>query len=92
MAKHFFYLTNEKITCLLWRGNAYSGREVFDANNPHSLEFQRYIIKHRHEPVFLVVDLTEEDFRLDKIPHLRGSDQDAVLTRRLAQIYLFAML
>ncbi len=87
MAKHFLYLTNEKITCLLWRGNAYSGREVFDANNPHSLEFERYIIKHSHVPVFLVVDLTEEDFRLDKIPHLRGADQDAVLTRRLSQVY-----
>ena len=87
MAKHFLYLTNEKITCLIWHGNAFTGREVFDANNPHSPEFERYVIKHRKEPVFIVVDLTEEDFRLDKIPHLRGSDQDAVVARRLAQVY-----
>lgn len=87
MAKHFLYLTNEKLTCLTWRNNAYTARETFDTGNPHALEFDRYIARHRHEPAFLVVDLTEEDFRHDKIPHLRGSDQDAVLARRLAQIY-----
>ena len=87
MAKHFLYLTNEKITCLVWHGNAFTAREAFDANSPHSQEFERYIIRHRNEPVFIVVDLTEEDFRLDKIPHLRGSDQDAVVARRLAQVY-----
>ena len=87
MAKHFLYLTNEKLTCLTWRSNAYTARETFDTGNPHALEFERYIARHRHEPAFLVVDLTEEDFRHDKIPHLRGSDQDAVLARRLAQIY-----
>ena len=87
MAKHFLYLTNERLTCLTWRSNAYTARETFDTGNPQALEFERYVAKHRHEPAFLVVDLTEEDFRHDKIPHLRGSDQDAVLARRLAQIY-----
>ena len=87
MAKHFLYLTNEKLTCLTWRSNTYAARETFDVGHPHALEFERYIARHRHEPAFLVVDLTEEDFRHDKIPHLRGSDQAAVLARKLAQVY-----
>ncbi len=87
MAKHFLYLTNEKLTCLTWRSGVYTAREAFDTGNPNALEFERYIARHRHEPAFLLVDLTEEDFRHDKIPHLRGSDQAAVVARRLAQIY-----
>jgi hypothetical protein len=87
VAKHFLYLTNEKLTCLTWRGSGYRARETFDTGNPHALEFERYVARHRLEPTFLVVDLTEEDFRHDKIPHLRGSDQDAVLARKLAQVY-----
>jgi hypothetical protein len=87
MAKHFLYLTNERLTCLLWRGGRFVAKDTFPARNPYSLEFERYLARYRHVPAYLVLDLTEEDFRVETVPHLRGSDQTSVLTRKLGQVY-----
>ncbi|MBL8516880.1 MAG: hypothetical protein JNM76_07900 [Betaproteobacteria bacterium] len=87
MAKHFLYLTNERLTCLLWQRGGIVSSESFSVQEVAPKEFERYLFKHRREPVYFVLDLTEEDFRLETIPHLRGSDQQAVLNRKLSQIY-----
>jgi len=87
MAKHFLYLTNERLNCFLWQRGAVVGRDSFSVHDPSSRELEKYLFKHRREPVYFVLDLTEEDFRSETVPHLRGSDQTAVLNRRLGQVY-----
>jgi hypothetical protein len=87
MAKHFLYLTNDKLVALIWSGGAITGRDVFRPTDADSQAFQAYIARHRDVPTYLVTDLIEEDFRTDTVPHLRGGDRDAVLGRRLAQLY-----
>lgn len=87
MAKHFLYLTNDKLVALVWNGGAIVGRDVFRPTDADSAAFQSYIARHRDVPTYLITDLIEEDFRIDTVPHLRGADRDAVLGRRLAQLY-----
>ncbi|HEX9391901.1 MAG TPA: hypothetical protein VF928_11370 [Usitatibacteraceae bacterium] len=87
MAKHFLYLTNDKLVALLWKSGSIVGRDIFLANDAESASFIEYLGRHREVPTFLIVDLIEEDFRLDTIPHLRGGDSEAVLSRKLAQLY-----
>ncbi len=87
MAKHFLYLTNDKLVALVWNSGAIVGRETFTVNDAGSPEFTAYIVKHRMAPTWIVTDLIEEDFRLDTVPHLRGGDQEAVLARKLGQVY-----
>ena len=87
MIKHFLYLTNDKLVALLWKSGAIVGRDIFLANDAESTAFIEYLGRHREVPTFFIVDLIEEDFRLDTIPHLRGGDADAVMSRKLAQLY-----
>ncbi len=87
MAKHFLYLTNDKLTALVWSGGGIVERSVFSATEAESVEFTEYIARHRLSPTYFVTDLIEEDFRIDTVPHLRGNDRDAVLGRKLAQLY-----
>ncbi len=87
MAKHFLYLTNERLNCFRWQRGRVISSESFVAQDTAPREFERYIFKYRHESVYLVLDLTEEDFRQETIPHLSGSDQQAVLNRKLSQVY-----
>lgn len=87
MAKHFLYLTNDRLSCFLWQRGGITSSESFPIMEVAPKEFEKYLFKHRHEPVYFLLDLTEEDFRLESIPHLRGSDQQAVLNRKLSQIY-----
>ncbi|MBL8523851.1 MAG: hypothetical protein JNN20_09190 [Betaproteobacteria bacterium] len=87
MAKHFLYLTNDKLTTLVWGGGSIVERNVFSASEADSIEFGEYIAQHAASPTYFVTDLIEEDFRTDTVPHLRGNDRDAVLGRKLAQLY-----
>ncbi len=87
MTKHLLYLTNDKLIALLIKGNALIGRENFGLADLATPEFDTYLESHKGIPTFLVTDLIEEDFRLDTIPHLSGRDQDAVVDRKLGQLY-----
>jgi hypothetical protein len=87
VSKHFFYLTNDKIIALMIKGSTLVGRENFQLSDVETPAFVDYLDKNKRTPVHLITDLIEEDFRLDTIPHLRGSDQDAVLDRKLGQLY-----
>lgn len=87
MAKQFLYLTNDKMIALIWKGGAIVEREVFNSTDADSVAFAEYIARHHEVPTYVVTDLIEEDFRLDTVPHLRGGDQDAILGRKLAQLY-----
>ncbi|MEQ1516774.1 MAG: hypothetical protein ABL931_09825, partial [Usitatibacteraceae bacterium] len=87
MAKHFLYLTNDKLIALVWRRGEIVERDVFGSSDLGSLAFGEYVDKHRTISTYVVTDLIEEDFRLDTVPHLRGNDQDTVIGRKLAQLY-----
>lgn len=87
MAKHFLYLTNEKIVALIWRAGAIVERENFSSLDADSQEFDFWLRKHQRVPAWVVTDLIEEDFRVDTLPHVRGSDRDALIERKLQQLY-----
>ena len=72
---------------LVWRGGAIVEREVFNADEGGTPQFAEYLSRHRDVPTYVVTDLIEEDFRIDTVPHLRGGDQEAILDRKLAQLY-----
>ncbi len=87
MAKHFLYLTNDKIIALVWKGGTFVEREVFTSLDADSAEFDHWLRKHQQQPAWLITDLIEEDFRIDTLPYVRGSDRDAVTDRKLQQLY-----
>ncbi len=87
MSKHFLYLTNDKLVSLVIKGGELVERENFVVADVQTPEFDTHIEKLAAIPTYLVTDLIEEDFRLDTIPHLRGGDLQAVLDRKLGQIY-----
>ena len=87
MAKHFFYLTNDKLVALIWKAGAIVERDVFGSADLGMPAFAAYVAKHQDVSTYVVTDLIEEDFRLDTVPHLRGNDREAVLGRKLSQLY-----
>ncbi len=87
MAKHFLYLTNDKLICHVWQRGTLVSREKFAVTEADGEAFQRHLARYGKLPTYLIVDLVEEDFRIDTIPALRGPDQQAILSRKLAQLY-----
>jgi len=60
---------------------------TFGAGNDAMQEFRAVLQGRKGALVYVVADLAGEDFHEDQIPHLRGSDRQTVVQRRLAQRY-----
>lgn len=85
--KHLIYLTNERLLSTIWRDGKVLASETFTADESGQLAFAAYLKRWAKLRTYLLVDLIEEDFRLDTIPHVRGGDRRVLLDRKLAQNY-----
>ncbi|HSN20092.1 MAG TPA: hypothetical protein VLS49_05410 [Usitatibacter sp.] len=84
---HFLYLTNSRLVSMATRGKRIAARREFAVSGEGVAEFDAYLATLRTEPVHLLTDLAEEDFRLDTIPHVGSRDRDAILARKLTQMF-----
>jgi hypothetical protein len=87
VAKHFLYLTNTRLVSVITRGKRIVSRREFAVSGAGAAEFERYLAGVADIPAHLFTDLTEEDFRLDTIPHVGARDREAIVNRKLAQIF-----
>lgn len=87
MSQHFLYVTNDKIVSLLLGRGSSTVRSEFRVADIESPKLTEHLSRHSSVPTTVITDLIEEDFRTDTVPHLRGGDQDAVLERKLSQLY-----
>jgi len=87
MATHYLYLTNSRLVSLmLARGQVREARE-FEVTEEGAAAFDAYLATIARVPVHLITDLAEEDLRPDTIPHVGAGDRQAVVGRKVAQIF-----
>ncbi len=86
MAHTLLFLSSESFYASIWIGGKLSTPLYFtnDANGrKHFSDF----LRQRRDPVYLLVDVIEEDFRLETVPHLTGSARTNLLERKFEQYY-----
>lgn len=87
MASNVIYLSNFGL--ILYHRSKNTLQEVLhlaDANSAQSPLYD-YIAKHGVKPVTIVLDILEEGYALESIPHLNGRDRDALLQRKKNQLF-----
>jgi hypothetical protein len=70
-----------------WSGHKLQSSVYFEPDDQGLDLFAAYLRSFRNEPVRLLVDLIEEEFRQIRIPLLRGSDRQAILKRNYAKYF-----
>ncbi len=85
--KHLLYLTNERLLSVIWRNGKTLAAESFPVDAAGQAAFARYLNRCAKLRVYFLVDLIEQDFRLDTIPHVRGGDRRLLLDRKLNQMF-----
>jgi hypothetical protein len=70
-----------------WSGNALLEPLWFGADEDGLTEFSLYLDHAPHDPVYLLVDVVEEEFREETIPHVVGSDRRALIRTRLNRLF-----
>ena len=85
--RQLLYLTNDQLTAYQWVNGFNSADCSFPNNETGWDAFSRHLAGSQDTPTYLLADLIEEDFQLDSLPHVLGRSRQALVQRRLGQLY-----
>jgi hypothetical protein len=80
-------VSSEQATIGRWRRRQLSACRRFSNDVEGQFAFANYLRAARGLPVHIVVDTVDEDYRLETLPHARGSDRREMVARKLRQAY-----
>lgn len=85
--KRIFYFTGHRLTVFHWSGKTFTGACSFEPDEGGFLKFEQYLRSVVNVRTRLLVDVIEEDFRIELVPHVYGRDKKAVIDRLLDRFY-----
>ena len=88
--KRVFFLTSDALSVYQWRHRRVLEPLVFSADEAGLTQFSRYLDQAPPLPAYLLVDLVDEEFRPETIPHVFGSDRRALLRNRRVRLFRHA--
>jgi len=86
MARTLLFLCAENFQAYLWSAKGLSLAHEF-SNDADGRERFAAFLEQNHNPTYLLVDIIEEDFHLETIPHLIGPSRTALIDRKYEQYY-----
>jgi len=81
------YLSNDKLTVYHWKDGKLGSSYLFDDSEDGQRYFDRYLKETPKLTTYMLVDVVEEEFRQDKIPHVSGSDRMVVIERKKNRMF-----
>jgi len=85
--KRLFYFTGYRLSVLHWKGKELVGSSSFEPTDTGLEDFRNYLLQTENIPGKFLVDVIEEDFRSEKIPHVGSRDRSSVISRLLDRYY-----
>jgi len=85
--KRLFYFTGYRLSVLHWKGKRLVGTSSFEPTESGLQKFRSYLSHTENVPGKFLVDVIEEDFRNEKIPHVGSRDRKAVVSRMVDRFY-----
>lgn len=80
------FLSSDRLHAQLMAGGKIAVQREFSATPEGKNDFAAFLQNVKF-PAYMLVDLIEEDFRQETVPHLRGSNRVALLQRKFEQFY-----
>ena len=85
--KRVFFLTSGRLTLYRWQGASMLDPIAFEADEEGLSRFATYLSNDSSTPAMMLVDLVEEEFREDTIPHVIGGDRKAILRTKQNRLF-----
>jgi len=82
-----FYFSGYRMTVFDWDGKTLFGSRDFQPDDAGFHEFEKLLKSSVSIPSRLLVDMIEEDFRRETIPHVNRFDRGALIQRQLERHY-----
>lgn len=81
------FLFQDRLIACLWTGQRLIEEGCFPPTADGRRDVVEYIRKDISIPLYIIVNLIEEEFRLEKIPHALFHDRKALIDRKLSQYF-----
>ena len=85
--KRVFYLSGGQLVAHHWKGGRFVEQFVFAGDEQGLSQFSRYLESSDLDPVSLLVDVVEEEFREETVPHVLGGDRKSLLNTRKSRLF-----
>jgi hypothetical protein len=85
--KRIFYFSGHRLTVFHWNRKTLAGACSFESNDEGYEKFRQYLESSEKTSTCMMLDVIEEDFRKDVIPHVYGKDRNAVISRLMDRHY-----
>jgi len=86
-AKRIFYITANELALFSCHKGAVSEVARYEAT-PEGVEaFSVHLAQQSGDPSTILVDVIEEEYRMETIPHVRGGDRNHLLERKLTKLF-----
>ncbi len=86
MSRTLLFLSADSFQAYVWKGSDWTEVRNFSNDADGREQFSLFLERHRY-PAYLLVDIIEEDFHLETVPHLIGPSRSALLERKFEQYY-----
>ncbi|WP_301102177.1 hypothetical protein [Propionivibrio sp.] len=86
------YLSAHQMTAYRWQSGELTGEGFFTATADGQQQFADYLAQHSSSIFSILANVSEEGFQIETIPFLRGADRQAIISRKLGQLFFNAAL
>ncbi len=87
LPRRLLFLGTEKMVVYHWHKNEVKQSYLFDTGEEGRRQFERYLSEAPLDNCYVLIDVAEEEFRQDTVPHVFGSDRAAVLSRKQSRLF-----
>lgn len=77
----------DRATLYLWRNGTLENSFIFPRDDSGYENFSRYLMQSEPMPTSVMLDVVEEEYRHEILPHVRGPDRKAVIARRQQRLF-----
>ena len=86
-ARRALFIGAQQAAVYHWENNGPAHASVFDAGEAGRQNFRRYLAETADIPFYVLVDVFDEEYRQDTVPHVSGRDRRALLRRKAGRLF-----
>ena len=86
-ARRALFIGAQQAAVYHWEDNEPGHSTVFDAGEEGRQNFRRYLAETADIPFYALVDVFDEEYRQDTVPHVSGRDRRALLRRKAGRLF-----